>query len=206
MLLLLASGALLGGYVAIAVNPYVPINPYPPPLPSSTPTRTTAEIAPSPSPSLPHPRATSISHFLTPTPIHPTTPTPTPTPTMPFTATVERRASETCRRLELAGTVTDQEGAPLEGYPVHVWGPGVNRIVLSGSDPTYGPSGWSVTLVALEKGNISVRGTWYAQLHRYDAYRGHPPLSTVVRIEMTGTCSESIAVIHFQEAQEGGNR
>ena len=92
---------------------------------------------------------------------------------MPFSATVRPGPLPPlldCSRALLAGTVTDQGGEDLVGYPVHVWGPGVDTVVLSGSASAYGPSGWEVVGVAEEE-----QGIWYVQLHLYNLYRAHPP-------------------------------
>jgi len=114
---------------------------------------------------------------------------------MPFSATVRPGPLPPlldCSRALLAGTVTDQGGEDLVGYPVHVWGPGVDTVVLSGSASAYGPSGWEVVGVAEEE-----QGIWYVQLHLYNLYRAHPPLSEIVSIEMTEDCPQ--ALVHFQE-------
>lgn len=191
LLLLAATGALLVAFVIIAANPTVPFNPYPPatPLPSPTSlqvlTRMSRHIAPTATP-VPLPN---------PTPLKPATLTPTPEPTMPFSATVRSGPLSPfldCSHPLLAGTVTDREGEDLVGYPVHVWGPETDLVILSGSAPLYGPSGWEVTEITAGK-NVS----WYLQLHLYAIFRAHPPLSEIVHIEVPVTCPQ--AMVYFQE-------
>jgi len=190
-------------YVVIAFRPTVSINPFPPlsPLPSPSTTTgpgTSSPIRLSPSPS------SAARPAPTPTPLVPTTPTPTPAPTFPFTASVGLGPSDDCGWAGLVGEVEDREGEPLEGYPIHVWGPGLETIVLSGSAPAYGPSGWEVVITDTG-GPIS--GTWFVQLHQYNVYHHHPPLSAIVRVELPGTCSESLVTIGFRERKAiGGSR
>jgi hypothetical protein len=114
---------------------------------------------------------------------------------MPFSATVRPGPLSPlldCSRPLLAGTVTDREGEDLVEYPLHVWGPGVDTVVLSGSAPAYGPSGWEVVGVAEEE-----QGIWHVQLHLYSLYRAHPPLSEIVSVEMAQDCPQ--AMVHFRE-------
>ena len=42
----------------------------------------------------------------------------------------------------VAGTVEDLDGNPLKGYPIHIWGGGLDVVVNSGDDQMYGDSGW----------------------------------------------------------------
>lgn len=190
-LALVATGGLILVFAAIAVNPAFPFNPYPPPIPSPSP-----RLSPTPTRGSSHPAVTPASSILpSPTPLWPATPTPTQEPTMPFSATVEPGAHQPlmdCSRPLLAGTVTDREGEPLMGYPLHVWGPGVDTIILSGSAPAYGPSGWEVAMSEEE-----TEGVWFVQLHLYNIYRTHPPLSPIVRVALSETCPQ--AMVRFQE-------
>lgn len=203
-----AAGLLIVAYVAIAANPYLPINPYPPPTAplSRTPSQTAAEPTQTPAVAI-NPVTPTNAPFVSPTPLRPATPRPTPTPPSPFAARVERGAASTCNETILAGAVLDAEGKPLEGYPVHVWGPDVELIVTSGSAPDFGPSGWSV---ALGEGDQAVTGTYYVQLHKLDVYRGHPPLSPAIAVRFTGACSENVAIVYFEElgveAEQGERR
>lgn len=186
------------GFVAIVANPGLPINPYPPPASPTTalPTPTqgaTAALSPTSPPS------PTRALLLTPTPLRPATPTPTPGPSSTFSATIEVEASPGCNATTLVGTVRDSEGEPLIGYPIHVWGNGTEAIVLSGSAPAHGPSGWEFSLPENSEG---VTGTWNVQLHQHSVYRHHPALSAILRVEVAGTCSEGLVLIHFREREE----
>ena len=184
------------GYIAIAVDPTAPFNPYPPPTPSSPLScLTTPGSRSTPSPVALSPRATGRDR-PDPTPLRPATLTPSPAPALSFGATVELQASPDCTWAGLAGTVSSFEGEPLEGYPVHVWGPGLDAIVLSGSAPAYGPSGWEVVV---GEAGTAASGTWHVQLHQHDVLLGHPPLSPVLQVDMTGSCQESLAIIDFEQ-------
>ncbi len=176
-------------YILISVNPYLPINPFPPdperfivatltpsPTPSRTPAATwTATATPTVTPTPPP----SFTPTITPTPepTVPPTPTATPTPTPPPTPRVTRSPYpfsyelnyETpyygCAWMGVAGTVVDIDGNPLMGYPVHVWGGGIDVVVNSGDKPLYGDSGWSNSSTmhlrrsAASSGCRSTRGT-----------------------------------------------
>ena len=199
VLTLVATGGLLLVFIAIAINPSRSFNPYPPPTPGPstlpTPTVSGARTS-SPSPTSPSP--TQVAHPV-PTPLRPATVAPIPTPDLPFSATVELETSPDCDSVRLAGTVSDREGEPLEEYLIHVWGPGTETIVHSGSAPAYGLSGWEFVIPKTEG---SLTSTWYIQLHRHNVYRGHPPLSPIVRVELSGSCQEGLALIHFREREE----
>jgi hypothetical protein len=96
----------------------------------------------------------------------------------------------------LAGTVLDEEGEDLEDYPVHIWGPGMDTIKVSGSAPDHGLSGWAVSITRTTELTVS---TWYVQLHRRDVAEGNPPLSSIIRVELSGACDENLALISFEE-------
>jgi hypothetical protein len=95
----------------------------------------------------------------------------------------------------LSGTVVDYEGEGLEGYPIHVWGPTGEVILISGSAPSYGPSGWEFVIPAPE-GPVS--GTWYLQLHVSSVYRNYAPASPILSIKLPEACREGRTSIHFQ--------
>lgn len=191
LLVVAATGVLAFLYVAIALNPAVVFNPYPPPSaapPLWPPTPTSPPIAAA---STSAPRA-----FPSPTPLRPATLTPTPEPGRPFSATVQPGPYPPlldCTSAGIVGSVTDWQGEPLVGYPVHVWGPGVQSIALSGSAPGYGPSGWQVAVSVDEEG-----ATWFAQLHLYDVHQVHPPLSNPVSFVLPETCPQVLVFFHEQ--------
>jgi len=193
---LAATGVMLLGFVAIALRPDLPINPYPPPTPSPTPaaTATPTPAMATPTTIPPTPSATPVRP--TPTPYVVATPTPPLTLTWPFTAEVEWRAAPTCQGSILAGTVSDPEGVPLPGYPVHIWSSGTETVTYSGTAARYGLSGWQVTFSAAGQ---PVTGTWYVQLHQYDYVRHHPPVSPIIRVEFTTDCQQNEARVRFHQ-------
>jgi hypothetical protein len=126
-------------------------------------------------------------------------PTPTATPMLPFTSTVEMREVPDCEEIVVAGTVRDAEGEPLEEYPVHLWGPVGEAILVSGSSPEYGPGGWAFTL---PRAKVPTQSAWFIQLHRQDVYRHHPSLSSIVEVRLSGRCGEGLTLIHFRERSD----
>lgn len=191
-LVLAATVAAVVLMAVIAVDPTVPFNPYPPPTASPPPT---APPTPTRLPRTPTPAATATATalpFVTPTALRPATLTPTPAPTMPFSFTVEpgpRPPLLNCSQPLLAGAVVDQNGEALVDYPLHVWGPSLDTIVRSGSDTRYGPSGWRVNLPANAEA-----GVWYVQLHLYNIYRAHPPLSAIVEVRLREECRQAFVL------------
>lgn len=192
--MLAATAGLLAGYVAVAVNPALPFNPYPPataslPLVTSRPWQGTP-LSPSPTPTPEHVR------WHTPTPLQPAAPSPTVSPGMPFTATIELRAGPDCRQTHLAGSVVDSTGQPLEGYVVHIWGPGTDAVVAAGR-VTLDAARWEISVPGNPTG-----GTWYVQLHRHSVVRSHPAVSPILSVELPGGCEENLALIRFAQRPE----
>jgi len=95
ILTLVATGALLCCYLAIAINPYLPVNPFPPPTLLVVPPSPTATSSPTPTPYVPPIR--------TPTVLPTATPTPTPRPTAYWSAE-ELTTGYPIERIEVAGT------------------------------------------------------------------------------------------------------
>jgi len=167
------------------------LNPFPPPVVPVDSLSPTAELLAT---------ATALPArppFVTPTPLLPLPLSPTPRPVMPFSATSVQGLEalpmvEDCQPL-IAGTVTDAQGEPLTGYAIHVWGPGLETIVRSGSTLDYGPSGWEVE-------GMEGEGVWTVQLHRYDVRQVHPAVSDVVYVTLPEVCPQ--AAVHFQEIEK----
>lgn len=206
---------LLVYYILIAINPYFALNPFPPPqiallateTPTATPTRpsaatwtptTTPTITPTPPPPF---TATPTPIPPTRTPVPPTaTPTLSPTPTprvtrspYPFTYEVTYETPfYGCAWLGVGGKVVDLDDNHLSGYPVHVWGGGIDTVVTSGSKQMYGDSGWEQFLLNQPQ---ELRGVFRVQLH--SPYGDHPPVSNVIVLDYPGFCSTSLANITF---------
>ncbi|MGC9467359.1 MAG: hypothetical protein ACP5HS_02090 [Anaerolineae bacterium] len=200
-------------YISIAINPYLFFNPFPPgpdafvvatitPSPTSrayaatwTPT-TTPTVTPTPPP--------SFTPTITPTP-EPTTPPPTPEPTATPTPRVTRSpypftyeiTYETplygCAWMGVAGTVVDIDGNPLTGYPIHVWGGGIDTVVYSGDKQAYGDSGWEQFF---NNAPMAVNGVFRVQIHSRDN-PNHPPISAEIVLNYPGYCSKALARIVF---------
>ncbi len=216
LLVLLATLLLLICYIAIAINPYLPINPFPPgprgtatpavtPTPTATPTRGAPPTwTPTPTPTETPTPAPSFTPTITPTPT-PIPPTPTRTPTVTPTPRVTRSpypftyelTYETpyygCNWTGVAGIVQDLDGNPLIGYPIHIWGGGIDKVVNSGDNPMYGDSGWEQFF---NNQPMEVSGVFRVQIHDRDDPR-HPPISEEIVLDFPGYCSQAMAYIVF---------
>jgi hypothetical protein len=118
---------------------------------------------------------------------------------MPFEAIVASQASPDCTTIGIAGTVSDVNGEPLTGFPIHVWGEGIEQVVLSGSAPVHGDSGWEV---AIPNPQEPLSDTWYVQLHVRSTFRSYPAVSSIVQVELSADCENNFVLINFQEREE----
>ena len=156
IVVLVATVCLVGFYTSIGLNIF---NPFPPPtvisvaqspvetptpegptaVPTWTPTHTPTATPPRPT------RTPTLTPSVTPTfpatPTFPPTVTPTPRATRsPWPFTYELNLTQPqygCSWTGVAGQVQDLDGNPLIGYPVHVWGAGLDVVVNSGSDARF---------------------------------------------------------------------
>jgi hypothetical protein len=216
IVVLAATVCLVGAYALMGLNIY---NPFPaptraslalptePPTPSGptpiptwTPTHTPAE--PSPMPTRTPTLTPSATSTFPPTPTFPPTVTPTPRATRspwPFTYELDLMSPQYgCSWTGVAGHVQDLDGNPLVGYPVHVWGAGIDGVVTSGSDARFNTiygnqAAWEQFFDAKPK-VFEVR----VQLH--DPYRDdHLPVSEEIVIEMPGFCGAGLAYVVFTQ-------
>ncbi len=176
----------------------------PTPLATGTPTGPPTDtpgptLTPSSTPTLP-PTATPLP---TDTPVPPPTDTPTITPTpgatrsvWPFTHEVTFKSPpyERCNWTGVAGYVQDLDGNPLPGYPIHIWGGGIDEVVIAGADPRfntiYGSQAAWEQFFAPSPKVIEI----HVQLH--DPFReGNPPASDEIVIELPGTCDQALAFV-----------
>jgi len=215
IVVLVATGCLVSFYASIGLNVY---NPFPPPtiavladspiepptpsgptdVPTWTPTRTSTATPPRPTrtPTL-TPSATST---FPPTPTFPPTATPTPRATRspwPFTYELDLTQPQYgCSWTGVAGQVQDLDENSLIGYPVHVWGAGVDVVVTSGSDARFNTiygsqAAWEQFFDGRPK-PMEVR----VQLH--DPYRDdHPPISEEIVIDFPGFCGAGLGYVTF---------
>ena len=202
--------------ILIASNPNIFFNPFPPStsvalivLPTATPTPTPDLSPPTWTPT-PSPTATPTrGPTTTPTPTRTPGPTNTPRPTgtpitptprvtrspYPFTGDVEYQSPiyGTCAWSGVAGLVQDLDGNALRGYPIHVWGGGLDLVVLSGDAPASGDSGWEQFLNSMP---IDAKGVFRVQLHSRDN-PSHPPVSPEIVLDFDGYCSKALAFVTF---------
>ena len=169
----------------------------PTPVPTWTPTNTPT-ITPTPLPSK------TATRTLTPsvTPTFPPTRTPTPRVTRsPWSFTHEMRLGFPqygCSWTGVAGQVEDLDGNPLTGYPVHVWGAGIDVVVTSGTDARFNTiyghqAAWEQFFDSTPK-SMEIR----VQLH--DPYRSdHPPISEEVVISLPGYCGGALGYVTFTQ-------
>lgn len=202
-------------YIAIAINPFLPINPFPPA--QATPMMLVATDTPTPTPG-PEDVPTwtpTATPTITPTPLPtftptvtqtptdvPPTETPTPTPTItprvtrsPYPFTYELTYETPyygCNWTGVAGIVQDLDGNPLQGYPIHIWGGGIDVVVTSGDKQMYGDSGWEQFF---SNAPMESRGVFRVQIH--SQYEPHAPISEEILLNFEGYCSTSMAYIVF---------
>ncbi len=192
-------------FAAIWNNPYGTFNLFPPltPMPvivSMTPTIT---LTPPPTATLtPEP---TLEPTITPTP----EPTEPPTPTVPpqpatgaasfapieasgrtvvFLANPEAR--DGCAWQSIAGTVTDVNSAPLNGYQIRVLGDGVDATAISGDASGYGPGGFEVRV-----GSEAQEAQYAVQLLDAEG----EPVSETISVPTSARCDWNISIIRFQQ-------
>ncbi len=203
-------------YIALAINPYLPINPFPPatqvavvvtntPIPTATKRNLPPTWTPTPTAT---PTTTPPATFTpTATPIPTVTPTYTPTPTDTPLPTATPRVTRSpypftydltyetpyygCEWTGVAGLVQDIDGNALSGYPIHVWGGGIDVVVQSGSKQMYGDSGWEQFI---NNQPIEMQGVFRVQIHSQDS---RTPASEEIILNFDGYCSGAMAFIVF---------
>ncbi len=215
VVMLAATVCLVGFYGLVGINvlnPFPPATPFPTvslPTPTNTATPGPPTRTPTPTPTItPIPGPTNTrTPTLTPsvTPTWPPTKTPTPTPPRvtrspwPFTYEVSLGTPQLgCNWTGVGGHVQDLDGNPIQGYPVHVWGAGIDVVVTSGADAglntRYGhQAAWEQFFDASPK-PMEVR----VQLH--DPYRSdHPPVSEEIVIDFPGYCGAALGYVVFTQ-------
>ena len=216
---LVTTVCLVGFYGLVAFNVF---NPFPPPtliptaylptpaetptpgglagVPTWTPTNTPTMSPPTdtPTPTL----TPSVTPTFPPTSTFPPTATPTPLVTRspwPFTYELTLKLPQYgCSWTGIAGQVQDLDGNPLIGYPVHIWGAGIDVVVTSGADARfntiYGHQAAWEQFFAPDPRSFQVR----VQLH--DPYReDHLPISEEIVIDMPGYCGAALGYVVFTQ-------
>jgi hypothetical protein len=103
-----------------------------------------------------------------------------------------------CGWTGVAGHVQDLDGNPLVGYPVHVWGAGLDMVVQAGADARFNTiygseAAWEQFFDSRPK-PMQVR----VQLH--DPYReDHPPVSDEAVVDMPGYCGGALGYVVFTQ-------
>jgi hypothetical protein len=204
LFLALACGA-VAWIAAIWVNPYGAANLFPPLTPMPVVVSMTPTITQTPPPTATLTPEPTVEPTATPTfePTQPPTPTEPPQPatgassfapvetmgrTVVFIANPEARAG--CSWQSIAGTVSDLNGAPINGYQIRVLGDGVDTTAISGEASGYGPGGFEVRV-----GNEAREAQFAVQL--LDA--GGAPVSEVVSVPTSARCDWNISIIRFQQ-------
>jgi len=161
--------------------------------PTNTPT-----ITPTPGPT--NTRTPTLTPSVTPT--FPPTRTPTPRVTRspwPFTYEVNLESPQYgCGWTGVAGYVQDLDGNPLVGYPVRIWGAGIDVVIPSGSNTQHNTmygnqAAWEQFFDANPK-PMEVR----VQLH--DPYKeSHLPISEEIVINFPGYCGKALGYVVFTQ-------
>lgn len=126
----------------------------------------------------------------------PYTPTFTATPTPSFMYQAEAIATrstihQTCGWFGVAGEVLNIDGSPRPATLVHVYGPGVDRYVLSGSDPRYGDAGFEVPIRA----DIAELNLFYVRIE--DGFGN--PLSPELVVDFSSGCGTNVIMATFTQ-------
>ncbi len=173
------------------VNPTWTVTPTPTVTSTATVTRTptaTFTLTPTETPTV------TDTPTVTNTPPASSTPRPsnTPLPGQGYTASGPsfKPSPYGCGWAGVGGRVLDRSGNPQPGMRVHVWGPSIDQVAVSGSAPQYGTAGWEVGVAS-----STINGTYFAQL--VNASGG--PLSPQVTINMTDNCDLNLAEVSFRE-------
>ncbi|MFW6115474.1 MAG: hypothetical protein ACOC7Y_00270, partial [Chloroflexota bacterium] len=105
---------------------------------------------------------------------------------------------ERCSWTGVAGRVQDLDGNPLPGYPIHIWGGGIDEVVVAGADSRFNTIYGSQAAFEQFFGPSPKVVEIHVQLH--DPFReGNPPASDEIVIEMPGTCNQALAFVIFTQ-------
>lgn len=219
ILVLVMTACLMVFYGVVGLNIFnpFPTRPAPPPVytvamlptPTETPTRGIPTWTPTPSPSMtPTLRPTSTrTPTLTPSPI-----VIPPTPTPPPTATETPRATRSywqfthevrfimpaygCDWTGVAGHVQDLDGNPLKGYPVHIWGAGIDTVVTAGVDQRLNTI--YSNEAAFEQFFDAKPKIMQIRMQLHDPYnKDHPAISDEIVLDFQGFCGGALAYVVF---------
>jgi hypothetical protein len=194
-------------FAFLFINPYSPINPYPPPtLPPTlgppTPTNTPEIFLPPTWTQTPVPTAT-FTPPPTSTPEPTATPGVSPTPA-PFGLQAGSPAgipnianNQGCDWMGVGGQVFDLNDAPIvASLTVHIEGElgglPVDRDALTGSAPSLGPAGYVLNLADHP---IASSGTLFVQL----LDNAGAPLSESIAIDTFSSCDQNLILVNWKQ-------
>lgn len=211
---------LLGFFVAVYLNPNLPINPFPPAQPVAEQAPTTdpqpTETAVPTEPALPEETATpepTATLEVIPTATETITPYPTatqvvlvtdtPSPTLAFSGRFAAQDgtpsylpySGGCNGVFLAGYVTDAENNPLVHMTVRaagvVDGQQISVETLSGTNTDYTESGWELKIL---DSAINTTGQFSVALYKQGSFE---PVSDEIKFDTFNSCTQNLIVVNF---------
>jgi hypothetical protein len=101
-----------------------------------------------------------------------------------------------CSWTGVAGAVQDLDGEPLPGYLVHVWGAGIDEVVVAGGNQRFNTIYGSAAAWEQFFGPNPQVMEVHVQLH--DPYGAdHLPISEEIVIDFPGACSRALAYVVF---------
>jgi hypothetical protein len=196
ILFALATLVAIGLFVIIWTNPYTPLNPLAPPTPlpiiitaTPLPATATSPVTPGATASFTPLPAEEIGVTLE-APLLPATFTPS---LFPFTIAegvvyAPNANGEGCQWSSIAGSVTDLQGRPLNGYGIRIRGNNRDETVFSGSAITFGPGGFELFL----------NGT--PQAGEYTVELLSPsgaPVSDEYPVNTRTSCEQNVVIVSF---------
>ncbi|MBZ0280231.1 MAG: hypothetical protein K8L97_05790 [Anaerolineae bacterium] len=188
---LLATVAAAVVFVLIAINPYSALNPFPPftPVPiliTTTPLPPTATEPPTPAP----------TGTFTPLPLEAII---TPESPFPFIVAndgalyIPNANGEGCNWSSIAGSVTNVQSAPLDGYGIRIISETTDETVFSGSASTFGPGGFELFL-----NGVPQESTYTVQLYAPSGI----PVSAEYTVSTIASCEQNVAILSFVQTRE----
>jgi hypothetical protein len=210
-LVILATLAVAGGFVMLFLNPYMSINPYPPPtvpatLGSPTPTNTPAKPLPATWTATPAPTDVPTE---TPTPEPTDTPVPTATETAPGPPFALQVGSPSlivnfvndagCEWMGVFGQIFNFDNEPILELTVRLGGElpelgAIDMTAISGSAPELGPGAY---LFNIADHPIASEGTLWIQLDD----GGGNPLSEKVYLTTSDSCTENLIMVNWRQVR-----
>jgi hypothetical protein len=210
-LVILGTLAITVGYVLLFFNPYMSVNPYPPPtvpatLGSPTPTNTPAISLGEEWTATPQPTEVPTD---TPTPEPTETPVPTATETSPGHPFALQVGSPTliqnfvngqgCEWMGVFGQIFNIDNQPILELSVRLGGElegldPIDMTALSGSAPDLGPGAY---LFNIADQPIASEGTLWIQLDD----GGGNPLSEKIYLTTSDSCTENLVMVNWRQVR-----